>query len=256
MLNVFVYWDKGLEHMPQFIKKIYEHNQNMAIKYNFKLILLTDNNIKNYIVDIPQRYFHVASNFKSDIVRWFALDKYGGIYLDTDIIIIKDLNILYDKLNNLNNIYGILDIEFGTKIGCCSLVMKANTNFSNACVNLVNKKLNYYKKLAWGDLGPDVVTQMYKLFNKNLLLNSYDIVKNGCNFICWNENPGINKKSWYMDDNITAKNKAIKLIENSECFYVITWSIYKKNDDPENIINKTFNDNKSVFYYFMHYLLN
>lgn len=255
MLKVFVYWDKGLQNMPPFIKRIYEHNKNMSIKYNFELVLLSDNNIKNYI-DIPERYFSVAVNFKSDIVRWFLLDKYGGIYLDTDVIITKDLNLLYDKLNNLNNIHGILDVEYGTKIGCCTLIMKPNTEFSHACVNMVNDTLNKKKNLDWIDIGPHVATEMYKLFKSNLILNSYDIVKNGCNFICWNENPGFNKKSWYMDDKEIAKKKAKQIMENSDCFYIITWTIYRKNDEPKNIVSKTFDDEKSVFYYFMHDLVN
>jgi mannosyltransferase OCH1-like enzyme len=104
-MNCFQYWDRGVEKMPPMIRYIYNHNLKQSQKYNFKLVLITDENVKEYFKP-HQRFFDLASNFKSDIVRYNVLDIYGGIWLDTDIIITKDLNLLYNTEH-----MAIVDIE-------------------------------------------------------------------------------------------------------------------------------------------------
>jgi hypothetical protein len=247
MVKCYQYWDKGYNNMPLFIKKIYDHNKKMSLNFNFDLILLDDDNISSYM-KLPDIFYKLKPNFKSDIIRWNILNENGGIWLDTDIIIIKNLNDLFENINDKN--LAILDIEYNYKIGCCSLVMKNNSICTNFCVNKLNEKIEKNKNLDfdWNDLGPNIVTEMYQNFKDNIILNSHDKVIKGCNFICWNDVPGINKQKWYLDLPENAKNKAEQIINNNECYYVITWTIYRMNDD-ENIIDKVFNDEKSVFYY-------
>ena len=132
-VSCFVYWDNGYENMSPIIKFIYEHNLKMSKIYNFNLILIDDKNVKNYI-DLPPKYFDIAYNFKSGIVRFYILHKSGGIWLDTDVIIIKNLNILYNSLEESDKLC-ILDCEHGTKIGCCTLVMKKKSICTKFCTD-------------------------------------------------------------------------------------------------------------------------
>ncbi len=256
MVKCYQYWDKGYDGMPLFIKKIYEHNKKMSLNYNFDLILLDDKNIFEYI-NVPDIFNQLQPNFKSDIIRWNVLNNYGGIWLDTDIIILKNLNNLFENINkninkNINeNKVAILDVEFGNKIGCCSLVMKKNSICTNFCVNRINEKISNNKKLDWEDLGPNIVTEMYFYFKDKIILNNYEKVVCGCNFICWNDNPGINKEKWYFDSEETAQNRASQILNNIFCYYVITWTIYRINNEPDTIVDKFFNDKKSVFYHLL-----
>ena len=96
-INVFQYSLQGIYKMQR--KIIYQHNLNFVkVIILYMYLLIDDNNIKNYI--IPHRKYNSLAfyNFKSDIVRYYILHKYGGFWFDTDVIKIKDINNLYKSL--------------------------------------------------------------------------------------------------------------------------------------------------------------
>lgn len=249
MLNVFQYWGQGFEAMPPFIKIIYIHNLEFCKKNNINLILIDDDNVYNYI-NPHSRFKTLAYNFKSDIIRYFILHKYGGFWFDTDVIIIKDLNNLYESVRGYEC---MLDIEYSSTIGCCSLFIKKQSTASKFCVDYVNNILDNNKTINWSDIGPYTVQSLYKKHRSLISLNNYNIVRNGCNFICWRENPGKNKQNWYLKSENLAKSKAKFLKNNSKCYYLITWTIYRINDMGDNLVDIVFNDKKSVFSYFVNY---
>ena len=249
ILNVFQYWGQGIENMPLFIKTIYKHNLKFCNDNDINLVLVDDNNVYDYIVP-HKRYKTLEYNFKSDIIRYYILHKYGGFWFDTDVIIFKDLNKLYKSISNYEC---ILDIEHSTRIGCCSLYIKKNSTVSKFCINYIDNILNKNKKLNWGDIGPDTADSLYKKYSYLIKLNTYETVKNGCNFICWNIDPGKNKKDWYLNSEHQAKVKADALKMNNSCYYLITWTIYRDNDIGDNLNNMVFNDKRSVFSYFIDY---
>lgn len=248
-LNVFQYWGQGVNAMPKFIKIIYDHNLEFCKKNNINLILIDDSNVNNYI-EPHVKFNKLAYNFKSDIIRYYILHKYGGFWFDTDIILIKDINSLY---NSLNNYECMLDIEYNNKIGCASLFIKKNSFVSKFCIDYINNILNTDKTLKWGEIGPYTVENLYKKYSHLILLNNYLTTKNGCNFICWNDDPGFNHIKWYLKSENIAKSKAELLDNNVDCYYLITWTIYKKHNMGNNLINKVFNDKRSVFSYFINY---
>lgn len=235
--------------MPLFLKIIYKHNLELCKKNNLNLILIDDNNVNNYITPHP-RFENLAYNFKSDIIRYYILHKYGGFWFDTDVIIIKNLHDLYKSISEYEC---MLDIEYNTKIGCASLFIKKQSTVSKFCLDYVNNFLNKNQTLSWVDIGPRTVETLYKNHKSLVLLNNYQSVKNGCNFICWNSDPGINKKDWYFESDKLAKSKADFLSNNNECYYLITWTIYRKNDMGNNLNNMVFSDKRSVFSYFINY---
>ena len=243
---IYQYWGQGINYMPDFLKIIYKHNREICKKNNIPLILLDDNNIYNYLT--PHiRFKNLAYNFKSDIIRYYILHKYGGFWFDTDVIIIKDINKLYESLNNYEC---MLDIEFGEKIGCASLYIKKQSVVSKFCIDYINNILDTKQNLIWDDIGPNTIELLYKRHSSLILLNDYSKVKKGCNFFCWNITPGINKNDWYLESENLAERKAYSLKNNINCYYLITWTIYRINDLGDNLINIVFYDKRSVFYYF------
>jgi hypothetical protein len=249
LLNVFQYWGQGLNAMPIFLKKIYKHNLDFCKKNNINLILIDDKNVNNYITS-HVRFKKLAYNFKSDIIRYYILHKYGGFWFDTDVIIIKDLNNLRKYIDEKEC---MLDVEYDNKIGCASLFIKKQSRVSTFCVNYINNILNKNKTLDWNDIGPKTVKVLYKKYSSLILLNNHKTVKNGCNFICWKDNPGINKKNWYLKTEQDAKSKANLLKNNINCYYLITWTIYRINNMGSNLINMCLKDKRSVFSYFINY---
>jgi hypothetical protein len=249
LLNVFQYWGQGYNSMPLFIKIIYKHNLEFCKKNNINLILIDDNNVNNYITP-HVRFKTLAYNFKSDIIRYYILHKYGGFWFDTDVIIIKDLNDLYESIKTYEC---MLDTEYDKRIGCCSLFIKKESSVSNFCVNYINDVLDKKTELVWGDIGPKTAEALYNSHLSSILLNNYETVKNGCNFICYDVHPGKNKKDWYLESKEVAKAKADFLKNNDKCYYLITWTIYRINDMGENLNDLVFNDERSVFSYFINY---
>lgn len=248
-INIYQYWGQGYGNMPDFLQYIYITNKEICEKYNINLILLDDININNYIT-LHKRYNNLAYNFKSDYIRYNILNKYGGFWFDTDVIITKDLNKLYNKIKNYEC---MLDIEFNNKIGCCSLFIKKDSTVSNYCMNRVNNILNTKEHLDWEDIGPETVEDLYKKHKSLIYLNDYNTVKKGCNIICWNDNPGHNKDKWYLKTEQDAENKAKLLQNNEDCYYIITWTIYREHNMGDNLNNMVFNDKKSIFSYFINY---
>jgi len=249
LLNVFQYWGQGLNGMPSFIKIIYKHNLDFCKKNNINLILIDDNNVNNYITP-HLRFKEFAYNFKSDIIRYYILHKYGGFWFDTDVIIINDLNNLYKSISEYEC---MLDVEYNTKIGCASLFIKKQSSVSKFCIDYVNTILDKNQNLGWNDIGPNTVEILYKTHSPLILLNNYETVKDGCNFICWNQDPGKNKQNWYLESEKLTKSKADLLKNNNNCYYLITWTIYRINNMGENLNNMVFNDKRSVFSYFVNF---
>ena len=248
-ISVFQYWGQGFDAMPSFLKIIYKHNLEFCKKNNLNLILIDDNNVYNYITP-HLRFKTLAYNFKSDIIRYYILHKHGGFWFDTDVIIIKDLNNLYRTLSGYEC---MLDVEFNKKIGCCSLFIKKESCVSKFCLDYINDVLDKKKEISWNDIGPNTVKILYTKHKSLILLNNDKTVRNGCNFICWNQGPGINKEKWYLGSENLAKSKADFLKNNNNCYYLITWNIYNKNNMENNLNNMVFDDKRSVFSYFINY---
>jgi hypothetical protein len=248
--NCFCYWDGGIEKMPPMILYMYKYNLNQSLKYNFNLILITDYNVDKFITPHP-RFFSLRPNFKSDIVRYAFLHKYGGIWLDTDGIITKNLNILYTSLLE-SNFDVIVDVEVEKDdvayIGCASLTMRPNSLASEYCHTYVNNYLDSNKDLTWGEIGPGTIRSLYTEHPLCTKVNGVSETELGCNFITWEGDPGVNKHKWIMSIN-DAYDKAKRLLDNPNCFYILSWTIYRRNNIEGDINKFVFDNPESVFYY-------
>ena len=72
------------------LKTIYKHNKLICERFDIDLILVDDNNVYDFIQP-HQKFKILKANFKSDIIRYYMLHKFGGFWFDTDVIIIKNL---------------------------------------------------------------------------------------------------------------------------------------------------------------------
>ncbi len=257
---VWQFWHTGFDSMPPMIKTIYNHNLEICKKYNIHLILITDENVSDYIT-VHKRYYSLAYNHKSDYVRFQILHKFGGFWFDCDVIIIKDLTkIYYDMLMQFD--YDcILDRETrpgrrsdgsirDQRIGCASIVMKPNSRASSYCIQYNDDRLNKNGNFGWRAMGPALVDSLYINMPEIVKLNECNITLNGCNYITWNSWPNRNTNKWLLNDENTAEEKALMIKNNENCHYIITWTIYKSNLF-ENLTETVFKDKHSIFSYFI-----
>lgn len=82
--KIWCYWGQGVNKMPPIVKACYHQIKRMNPD---KVILLTNENIKNYII-LPNLIYEKLKNGKlqyahfSDILRNSLIAKYGGLWLD------------------------------------------------------------------------------------------------------------------------------------------------------------------------------
>ena len=145
-------------------------------------------------LDIIQMYSE-SSHFYShitDMARMLALYRYGGIYLDTDVILLRNLNDIDDavgmesgsltspweyvprtELNRIvvNGAQNRRAIMLGhslltTSIGAVMKFSRAESPFVLQCMQLALKR---YNPTVWGSIGPDV------RFPRSCLLHRADL---------------------------------------------------------------------------------
>jgi hypothetical protein len=109
--NIFCYWDSGEKNMSKFIKRIYEINKQRCDSYCINLHLITKDNVKCYVTELDDIFFSLTPNHQSDVVRWHVLNDNGGLWVDGDILLLKDVTELFKKLEEGEH-QSMLNIEF------------------------------------------------------------------------------------------------------------------------------------------------
>lgn len=95
--NVFMYWTGDEFKLIKLLREIIVHFSTVGEGY--QLHLITDKNASDYFSDLPEGWKDVAPCFQADIIRVWAVLKYGGIWLDADILILENLDCLWDFKN-------------------------------------------------------------------------------------------------------------------------------------------------------------
>lgn len=94
--KIWFYWEGPV---PFYIKEC----RRSLLKNNDNCIFLNNSNIYDYLPELKE-YSDFLNQIgiaqKVDIFRIFILQKYGGLYLDSDIFVIKNLKWILDKLYN------------------------------------------------------------------------------------------------------------------------------------------------------------
>lgn len=151
MIHCIKSWKKNLNGY-----KIMEWNEN-----NFNIALFP-------YVDSAYKYKKFA--FVSDYVRFYALNKYGGIYLDTDVEIIKDLNDFLSKNENF------LGLESPGIVGSAVIGSCKDNDVIQKILNLYNKKVFDYETSPqilsselkkYGDLNPNSEVGGFKIYSED-----------------------------------------------------------------------------------------
>jgi hypothetical protein len=169
------YWDtlEGKE-MPSYIslslQTVDKHCSN-----SFEIIRLNKDNIYDYIPEI-KKYESVMDKLiiahKVDIYRILLLFKYGGLYMDADIICLRDPVEIIDKLET-NDFVG-----FGCTGGICKygygepsnwiLASRPNSILMNNVLQHLLNKLNNKTTFNYHDLGKLVIwEEIAKLIKNN-----------------------------------------------------------------------------------------
>ena len=244
--NIYIYW-VGYEYKLILIlrKLIYLHSTSGI---GYKVILITEKNINKYIKDIPDYFNELCPAFQADFVRVNVICDYGGIWLDSDTIVIDNLDSLFDLIETKNGFFikENNDILWNGIFGS-----KPNTSIMIKWKTEMIKKLNTKKgKILWAEIGNLMLKNIYD--EDPSLYDNYKIFDGLDNLypVNWDRCP-----SEYVDkpyDNY--KN----IIRDYQPLIVIVNSVYKKLENksmqeilegniPLNyFINKSI-ENKNIY---------
>ena len=101
LCNIFAMWNYP-HGTPLFIKKNLEswiHYSKGRCHFPY---LINDTNIRDFVPDLPAEYDRIVDYdaARSDVIRYALLHHHGGIYLDTDFLVVKDLAPILDRIND------------------------------------------------------------------------------------------------------------------------------------------------------------
>lgn len=91
--KIWVLWWQGEENMPPIVKICFNSLKKHA--KDIPVILLTKDNFYKYI-DLPDYILNkinkeITITHLSDIIRFFLLDKYGGLWIDATVLVTKNI---------------------------------------------------------------------------------------------------------------------------------------------------------------------
>jgi mannosyltransferase OCH1-like enzyme len=91
--NIFIYWTGKEYSLIRLLRKIiYAHSENE--KY-YKVNLITSNNILEYINFVPEYFNLLNPAHQADFVRVNVICDHGGIWLDSDTLVMDNLSSLF-----------------------------------------------------------------------------------------------------------------------------------------------------------------
>ena len=173
-----MYWENKNDSCPEYInlciKSVYKKCEN-----DFDIRLLNQQTIYKF-VDLHKNFKEIKTiAHKADYLRYKLLYEYGGIWIDSDMIVLKNLRSISNKLNSHNHVLiksynNIMSINF--------MVAKPKNKIFKECIQVVEKKLNYKTKFKWSEIGSNLITSICRKNNNVLYLNPYKISP-----LRWNE---------------------------------------------------------------------
>ena len=154
------YWEGEL---PDYISLCME-TVDKHCSTDFNIVRLNQFNIKTYLPELKD-YETKINNLiiaqKVDIYRIMLLHKYGGIYMDADIIVLRNPNEIINKLNEYDFVgFGCTGDNCTSGYGYPSnwlLVSRPNTKLMTNILKKLLDKIKNQDKFDYHDLGKTVI---------------------------------------------------------------------------------------------------
>ena len=172
--NIYLYWiGKDYKLISILRNLIYLHSTN-GIGYN--IILITDKNVNDYIKNIPDYFNKLCPAHQADFVRVNVICDYGGIWLDSDTLVVDTMDTLFDIIEKKSGFFIRENNEilwngiFGSKPNT-PLMIKWKTEM----INILDKTQG---KIGWADIGCDLLQSIYNenpsLYNDCTIFDGLD----------------------------------------------------------------------------------
>jgi len=166
--KIWQFWDNppGSTEPPSYIR-LCQETIHKHCNEDFDVCLITTQTVKQFLPNISDTFFEISQiNNKSNYLRYILLKEYGGIWLDTDLILFKSLKPLYHFLKNGIDLVATASptLPPGQPESGFLLSTKGGATITKA-VSLIEYALSLHPPghiFKWGSLGPSTVRQAVK----------------------------------------------------------------------------------------------
>lgn len=159
---MWIYWDNYPgKSTPPYIELCLE-SIRLHCGEDFNVVRVNSENVRRYLPKIRDDFFDMAQiNNKSNYLRYKLLYEHGGVWLDSDLIILKSLSPLLDLLTNDIDLVATASPEY--KYGapeCGIIVSKPKGTIITRAIQIFESKMNAKPKghvFQWGTMGPAIL---------------------------------------------------------------------------------------------------
>jgi hypothetical protein len=237
---LWVYWElkNGATKPPDYIELCFETIKKHGI-INFNVVFLDEKTVFNYLPSLRKDINELPIALKTDYIRVLLLEKYGGLWMDADIIMLKDFSDISRMLQN-NTFdfigFGCSGVKCNNGYGRPSnwlLGSVKNGKLISKCHELLDKKLNDYFSM------PNKKEFNYFELGKLIIWDAYDIImKENPKYKYYHVNSNLDgsrdkNNLWVAPDIIFEKEIEYENINNL-LVVVLANSIYCSNDKKYN----------------------
>lgn len=181
--NIFLYWNGHEPSLITLLRKIIINHSNHGRSY--KVNLINSGNLHEYIKTIPDYFEKLQEVHKADFIRVNVLCERGGIWLDSDTLVMNNLQPLFKIIREQD---GFFILENNTKLCNGVFGTKPNTEFMLAWRNSMHELLTQNFHIGWNEIGSSMIEKIrsqspdilknYKIFNG--LDNMYPVNWKNC----------------------------------------------------------------------------
>lgn len=166
--NIFLYWDNppGQLTPPAYIELCWETIRKHC-DTDFDIHLVTTENVRQFLPSISDSFFKISQiNNRSNYLRYTLLKEFGGIWLDSDLILFKSLKPLLNLLEDNISLVATASptLQYGEPECGFLLSTKGGTVITKAA-SLIEHALNLHPPghiFKWGSMGPGIIRQAVK----------------------------------------------------------------------------------------------
>ncbi len=186
--NIWLYWENKSGHeKPEYIQMCIDSVLRNCGK-EFSVTILDENSVLNYLPSLRKDLNGLTIPQKADYIRLAILNKYGGIWLDSDIIVFKSLLPLVKKLKEIDYVgfgyHGLMLNNMFAKNGYgkpanWAMISRKNGILVKKCLENANKlldsKIELNTNYRYHKLGRELIWDVIKNLRKNSNWDYYHV---------------------------------------------------------------------------------
>ena len=226
--NIFIYWIGKQYKLINILRYLINLHSNNGI--NYTIYYLNNKNIHKYIY-LPKIIYKLNPVHQADYIRVKIILKFGGIWLDSDTIVMNNLKNLFLILKHYEGFFILENNKY-----LCNGIFGShkNTIVMKLWSNQIDYIINNKKNITWNEIGSNILNNLYtknpNYFKSYKLLNGLDTIYP----VNWNH---------CLNEFIHKPYKNYKnIIRPFQPVIILVNSVYKylENKKYEDIINGQF----------------